>query len=302
MQKPILAIMAAGIGSRYGGCKQIDPMDAWGSLIIDFSIYDALRAGFTDVLFIIKHEIEADFREAIGDRIARFANISYAFQELHKLPAGFEVPSGREKPWGTTHAVLCAADAIGERAFAAINADDYYGPMAYQLIYDFLTSETEADAHAMVGYPLANTLTDYGHVSRGVCEVDEAGLLTQIVERLKIVKTPEGCAYMEGGALVPVPQAAIASMNFWGFSRGMLPFLRESFAANLEAGLMSDPKKYEDLLPNAVQKGIAAGRAQVRVLPTKDRWFGVTYAEDKPSVMANIQALKTQGVYPEKLW
>jgi len=304
MEKPILAIMAAGMGSRYGGCKQIDPMDPWGNLIIDFSIYDALRAGFEDVVFIIKHSIEGDFKEAIGNRISRHANVRYAYQEMDKyLPAGAKIPDGRVKPWGTSHALLCAMEEIGERPFAAINADDYYGPMAYQLLFDFLSKDGKDTEHAMVGYPLPNTLTDHGTVSRGVCQVDEAGKLVQIAERLKVLRRADGgSAYLEEGREIPIPDSATASMNFWGFRKGMLPFLLESFQKNFEAGVAQNPEKYEDLLPNTVQKAIRAKRGTVEVLPTRDRWFGVTYMEDKPSVVAAIQSLKDRGVYPEKLW
>ncbi|MDD4074850.1 MAG: nucleotidyltransferase [Eubacteriales bacterium] len=301
MRKPVLVIMAAGIGSRYGGCKQIDPMDAYGNLLIDFSIYDALRAGFEDVVFLIKHEIEADFREVIGDRIARRTNVSYAFQQLDALPAGVAIPEGRVKPFGTTHAILCAADAIDGRRFAAINADDYYGPTAYRLIFDYLCAPHGADEHALVGYPLPNTLTKNGTVTRGVCQVKD-GYLSSIVERFKIEGNDKGCVYLDTGTPIPVPADAVASMNFWGFQPAILDFFRESFDRRIQTELAGNPLKFEALLPTDVQACISEGKGTVKVLPTVDKWFGVTYPEDKPSVMASIAALKQKGVYPEKLW
>ncbi len=301
MRKPVLVIMAAGIGSRYGGCKQIDPMDAHGNLLIDFSIYDALRAGFEDVVFLIKHEIETDFREAIGNRIAKQANVTYAFQELTKLPAGVSIPDGRVKPFGTTHAILCAADAIDGRPFAAINADDYYGPTAYRLVYDYLCAPHGAGEHALIGYPLPNTLTKNGTVTRGVCQVKE-GYLSTIVERFKIEGSDAGCVYLDTGTPIPIPADAVASMNFWGFQPDILDFFRESFDRRIQAELANNPLKFEALLPTDVQSCISEGKGTVKVLPTVDKWFGVTYPEDKPSVVASIAALKAKGVYPERLW
>ncbi len=301
MRKPVLVIMAAGMGSRYGGCKQIDPMDAYGNLIIDFSIYDALRAGFEDIVFLIKHEIEADFHEAIGERISKHANVTYAFQQLEMLPEGVSIPDGRTKPYGTTHAVLCAQKAIDGRQFSAINADDYYGPTSYKLIYDYLCAEKGAGRHALAGYPLPNTLTENGTVTRGVCEVKD-GYLSHIAERLKIVAAGDGCAYLDDGAPVMIPKEATASMNFWGFQNDILDFLRESFDKNIREGLKSNPMKFEELLPSDVQRCIAEGRGSVKVLPTSDKWFGVTYPEDKPKVMESIAKSKAAGLYPEKLW
>ena len=305
MNQPVLVIMAAGMGSRYGGCKQIDPMDDYGNLIIDFSICDALKAGFKDVVFIIKHEIEADFREAIGNRIANYANVSYVFQELKSIPAGLKVPEGRVKPWGTTHAIICAADAVGNRPMAAINADDYYGPQAYQLIYDFLAQDADSNEHALVGYRLGNTLTDYGFVARGVCDVGADGYLSYIVERKKIKKTEHGCAYadeQDEAQLTPLSLDATTSMNFWGFNPGILPKLEAHFSRGLAVALAEDPLTYENYLPNAVQAICAENEGRVRVLPTLDRWFGVTYQQDKPGVIANIQEMKRLGVYSQKLW
>lgn len=301
MQKPVLLIMAAGMGSRYGGCKQIDPMDDYGNLIIDFSLYDALRAGFEDVVFLIKRSIEADFREAIGARMEKRANVRYAFQELDKLPAGLSIPEGREKPYGTSHALICSREALGGRDFAAINADDYYGPAAYKLIFDFLQSPGKASGHALAGYPIKNTLTENGSVTRGVCEVQD-GFLTHIVERFKIVPQGEGCAYLDEGDPVAIPDTATASMNFWGFRNDVLDFLEERFAKQAAEGFRTNPLKFEALLPNDLQYCIAEGRGSVRVLPTPDKWCGVTYTADKPRVMATLAAHKAAGLYPEKLW
>ena len=301
MNKPVLVIMAAGMGSRYGGCKQIDPMDSYGNVIIDFSIYDALRAGFEDLIFIIKHEIEADFHEVIGERIAKHANVSYAFQQLDMLPANIALPEGRVKPYGTTHAILCAREAIKNRSFCAINADDYYGPSAYKLIFDYLTREHTPGKHALAGYPLPNTLTENGTVTRGVCEVKD-GYLTKIVERMKIEARGGKCVYLDGDEWIAIPDDATASMNFWGFQNDILDFLEESFEKNLHEGLSANPLKFEALLPTDVQRCIAQGRGSVQVLPTVDRWFGVTYPEDKPAVMASIAKCKAAGLYPEKLW
>lgn len=301
MQRPVLVIMAAGMGSRYGGCKQIDPMDAYGNLIIDFSIYDALRAGFEDIVFLIKHEIEKDFREAIGGRIEKQANVTYAFQQLDALPEGVSVPEGRSKPYGTTHAILCAAPAIDGRPFCAINADDYYGPMAYRLVFDYLKEPRGNGEHALVGYPLPNTLTENGTVTRGVCQVKD-GYLSSIVERFKIERRAEGCVYLDTGSPTPIPSDAVASMNFWGFQPDILDFFREAFDGRIRAELAANPIKFEALLPTDVQTCVKEGRGSVRVLPTEDKWFGVTYPEDKPMVTASIAALKEKGVYPEKLW
>ena len=303
MKKPVLAILAAGMGSRYGGgIKQMDPIDSEGCFIIDYSVYDAMRAGFEEVVFIIKHAIEADFKATIGARVAPHIKVSYAFQELSMLPEGTVLSPDRVKPLGTTHALLCAEEAIAGRPFAVINADDYYGPEAFRLLYDFLTDDASKEDHIAVGYLLENTLTDHGTVNRGECIV-ENGLLTHISERLGIRKTAEGAEYVnEQGEAVFMPQGTTVSMNCWGFKPSLFPLLRERFEKNLQAGLAANPLKYEDLLPNAVCEGILAGKARVQVKPTKESWFGVTYQEDKPKVMESIRSLKAAGVYGDKLW
>ena len=301
--QPVLVIMAAGMGSRYGGLKQMDPVDPAGDLIIDFSIFDALKAGFAEVIFIIKQELEGDFRSAIGDRIARHARVRYAFQRLDALPEGFQVPQGRVKPWGTTHALLCAQEAIAGRPFCAINADDYYGPTAYQRIYQFLSGPRPQGEHALVAWQLANTLTDHGSVARGICAVENEHL-THIVERKTIIRQGDGGAFTEDGGATYTPLAGNTpvSMNFWGFGPEMLPLLDRNFRANLRAGMAADPLKYEDLLPNAVQAAMARGDASIRVLRSPDTWFGVTYKADKPQVVASIAACKARGLYPDPLW
>ena len=301
--QPVLVIMAAGMGSRYGGLKQMDPVDPAGDLIIDFSIFDALKAGFAEVIFIIKQELEGDFRSAIGDRIARHARVRYAFQRLDALPEGFQVPQGRVKPWGTTHALLCAQEAIAGRPFCAINADDYYGPTAYQRIYQFLSGPRPQGEHALVAWQLANTLTDHGSVARGICAVENEHL-THIVERKTIIRQGDGGAFTEDGGATYTPLAGNTpvSMNFWGFGPEMLPLLDRNFRENLRGGMEADPLKYEDLLPNAVQAAMARGDASIRVLRSPDTWFGVTYKADKPQVVASIAACKARGLYPEPLW
>ncbi len=303
-KQPVLVLLAAGMGSRYGGLKQIDPIDAAGNLIIDFSIYDAIRAGFHDLVFIIKHEIEHDFMEAIGDRISKYAGVTCAFQEMDKLPAGLKAPEGRTKPLGTTHALLCARDEIAGRPFAVINSDDYYGPEAFRKLYAFLSADSPEDEQLMIGYRLENTLTEHGSVARGVCEVDEDGFLTHIVERRKIFKREHGGAFTEddGRTFTDLPEGTPVSMNCWGFKPSILPMLEDTFKQNFAAGIAADPAKYEDLLPNAVQQLMAEGKVRVRVEESTDRWFGVTYREDKPEVMRSIAEIKAKGVYSENLW
>lgn len=302
--KPKLVIMAAGMGSRYGGLKQIDPVDKYGNIIIDFSIYDALRAGFEDIVFIIKHEIEADFKAAIGNRMEKHANVQYVFQQLDMLPDGFTVPEGRVKPWGTSHAVLCCKEALSGSAFVPLNADDYYGPEAFRIAYDFLTKNNNENEHCVIGYPVANTLTEHGYVSRGVCEVDANGNLVDIHERTKIRMAGEGAEYTEddGETFIKIPEGATVSMNMWGFNTGMMKELEQGFPVMLEKIARENPLKGEDYLPEAVRRAISANRASVKVIPTHDRWHGVTYPQDKPALMEAIEKLKKEGVYPEKLW
>ncbi len=303
MGAPVLVIMAAGMGSRYGGLKQIDPVDPYGNIIIDFSIYDALRAGFGEIVFLIKHEIEAEFRETVGNRIAARAKVSYAFQEINQIPAGVVLPEGRTKPLGTTHAVLCAREAVNGRPFAVINADDYYGAEAFDILYRFLSGQQGKNRHAAVGYRVENTLTDNGSVTRGVCEVNGEGYLSDIVERMKIIKTPDGAAYIaEDGTQVSIPLGTTVSMNCWAFNEGIFDLFQRRFERDLAAGLLKNPLKYEDLLPMAVCEALGDRDTSVQVIPTRESWFGVTYREDMPLVKESFVALKRSGLYPERLW
>lgn len=305
MKEPVLVIMAAGMGSRYGGLKQIDPVDPDGHIIMDFSIYDAKRAGFQKVVFIIKKAIEAEFKESIGNRISQYMDVSYAYQELDTLPEGFSVPEGREKPFGTGHAILSAKDVI-DGPFAVINADDYYGVHAFQEIYQYLSvnEDDEKYRYAMVGYILSNTLTENGYVSRGICETDAEGYLTGIHERTRIEKRGAGAEYTEdGGATwVPISPESIASMNLFGFSASLLKELEQRFPVFLEKGLKENPLKCEYFLPTVVGDLIAEEKATVKVLKSTDRWYGITYKEDKQAVVDAIQKLKEEGIYPQHLW
>ena len=298
--------MAAGMGSRYGGLKQIDPVDREGDIIMDFSVYDAVRAGFKKVIFIIKKENEQAFREAIGDRLSKQIEVVYVFQELSNLPQGYAVPEGRVKPWGTGHAVLSCIDEI-DGPFAVINADDYYGVHAFRMAYDFLTSEQEEKDvyhYMMVGYRLSNTLTENGYVSRGVCVTDEEGHLIKINERTHIEKHDGGVAYTEddGRTWTMLPEDSVVSMNMWGFSNSILSELKERFKLFLDDTVRNDPLKGEYFLPFVVDGLLQEHKADVRVLKSEDKWYGITYKEDKPMVMKAIQNLKDQGVYPQNLW
>jgi NDP-sugar pyrophosphorylase family protein len=306
MKKPVLVVMAAGMGSRYGGLKQIDPIDQDGHIIMDFSIYDAVQAGFEKVIFIIKKENEADFRQAIGDRLSRYIQVAYVFQDLNNIPEGFAVPEGRVKPWGTGHAVLSCIDEI-DGPFAVINADDYYGRHAFVMAYDFLTNNADTEdcyRYMMVGYKLENTLTENGHVARGICVTDEKGQLVKIQERTHITRRGNITAYTEddGATWVEIPKGSTVSLNMWGFSASLLQELKDRFPAFLEKNLESNPLKCEYFLPFVVDELLTEKKAAVTVLKSVDKWYGVTYKEDKAVVMDAIQNLKDQGVYPQKLW
>ena len=305
MNKPVLVIMAAGMGSRYGGLKQIDPVDEQGHIIMDFSIFDAKRAGFEKVVFIIKKENEADFKEAIGKRVEKVMDVEYVFQDIHNIPEGYEVPEGRVKPWGTAHAVLSAIDVI-DGPFAVINADDYYGKDAFQKIYDYLSTheDDEKYRYTMVGYRLGNTLTENGYVSRGVCCINEDGELVSVTERTHIEKTESGAAFTEDGGetWTDISPDSLVSMNMWGFSASFLQEIKSGFAAFLEEGLKTNPMKCEYYLPTVVTNLLVAEKATVTVLASQDKWYGITYKEDKPQVVAAIKGLKGSGLYPQHLW
>ena len=306
MNKPVLVVLAAGMGSRYGGLKQMDSVAGHGQSIIDYSIYDARRAGFEKVIFVIKRALEEDFRRLVGDRIARGIQVEYAFQELDDLPAGYAVPAGRKKPWGTTHAVLAARDLI-RGPFAVINSDDYYGPEAFRLIYDFLSTQEEAavpQRYARVSYLLGNTVTDNGSVARGVCRVGEDGLLREVVEHTRIEKDgSDARSTLDGGETwVHLPGSTPVSMNFWGFQRSFVDEGEARFPEFLDRILAENPEKGEFYLPLLVSRLIGEGKAQVQVLPSEDKWYGVTYREDKPGVVAALADMTARGLYPENLW
>lgn len=305
MKEPVLVIMAAGMGSRYGGLKQIDPVDAAGNKILDFSIYDALRAGFKKAIFIIKKENEVLFKECIGDAVSRHMKVEYVFQDINDVPDGFVLPEGRVKPWGTAHAIFSCRNVI-DGPFGVINADDYYGVEAFQVLYDFLTTheDDEKYRYAMVGYQLGNTLTENGSVARGCCVVNEEGYLVSITERTKIVKTAEGAAYTEdeGATYTPIDIMSPVSMNFWGFMPSIIPELGKALEEFFATRVEKNPLKAECYLPIEVDALLKEEKATVQVLSSKDKWFGVTYKEDKPYVMDSIQKLKDAGVYPDVLW
>ena len=303
MAEPILLILAAGRGSRYGGLKQMDPVGPGGEVILDYSIFDARRAGFKRVVFLIKHEIEADFRERVGQRIERFMDVQYAFQQLEKIPAPYAVPEGRTKPWGTGHAVLCCKELL-DAPFAVVNADDYYGPGAFQAAYDALVAMDGASHdYVMVGYRLKNTLSEHGHVSRGVCDVDEKGLLRGITERTHIIASCDGPLYTEDGETYRrLAPDSLVSMNMWGFAPSLLRTLEQEFPAFLAKAAAENPLKAEYFLPTVVDGMLRRGEATARVIPCPDRWQGVTYPEDKPIVKTALAQMAQDGLYPTPLW
>lgn len=303
--KPVLVIMAAGMGSRYGGLKQLDPMGPNGEIIIDYSLYDAKRAGFDTVICIIKKEIEEDFKKIMEKGAAKHINIEYAYQELDDLPEGYAVPEGRTKPWGTSHAVWSARDLV-KGPFALINADDYYGVGVYKTMFDYLSQCGDKDGvydYSMMGYKLKNTLTEAGTVSRGVC-VGENGCLKDIQERLKIGWHDGGVAYTEddGASWIDVDPDSTVSMNFFGCTESIMKELGERFPAFLDKTLVENPMKGEFLIPRTIGDLVDEGKAQVKILPAEDKWFGVTYKEDKEAFKEAIRKKIAEGVYPENLW
>ncbi len=304
-KEPILVIMAAGMGSRFGGLKQIEPISDKGEIILDFSLYDAFMAGFKKAIFVIKRENEEDFRKLIDNGAAKYMEVDYAFQQLNDLPDGYSVPEGREKPWGTAHAVM-AARHLADGPIAVINADDYYGPGAFQTIYDFLegTCDGEKYSYCMVGYDIENTLTENGFVSRGVCKTSEQGFLTEITERTKIQWKDGEIVYTEddGKTWKNLPKGTTVSMNFWGFTPSMMKEMEAGFPAALDKILAENPLKGEYFLPGVVDRLLREGKAEVKVLKSRDRWYGVTYKEDKESVVSALQSMKDKGEYPDKLW
>jgi hypothetical protein len=304
MSDPTLLVLAAGIGSRYGGLKQADPVGPNGELIIHYSVYDALRAGFGKVVFLIRRDIEEAFRERVGRDVERQVDVTYAFQELGNLPPGFAIPEGRVKPWGTGHAVLCCRDAVTTN-FSAINADDFYGAESYRVLASYLrTAQDAADAHhySMVGYVLSNTLSEHGHVARGVCQVGTDGYLQAIKERLHIEAFADGIKFQEeDGGWTPVSAESVVSMNMWGFTPSFFDELAAHFPRFL-AQSAANPLKAEFLLPDIVGELVQEGHTRVKVLPTPERWFGVTYQADRPLVQVAVRDLIAQGKYPSRLW
>lgn len=305
MKEPVLIIMAAGMGSRYGGLKQIDPVTQEGEIIMDFSLYDAMMAGFKKAIFVIKEEMADDFRSLIEDRAGKYLETEFAFQKLDDLPYGYSVPDCRVKPWGTAHAVMACREMVRE-PFTVINADDYYGPGAFHSIFDYLSKEQDDNSYncAMVSYELKNTITENGHVARGICDVSKERYLRHIIERKQIMRVDGDICYAEndGKTWVPLPEDTPVSMNFWGYSRGMMHEIVSRFPDFLDKALAEDPEKAEYLLPEVTDQMIKEGRATVTVLSSKDKWHGVTYKEDKEAVMASLQSLKDKGLYPDKLW
>lgn len=299
--QPTLVVMAAGVGSRYGGLKQIEPVGPAGEIMLDYSVFDAIRAGFGKVIFIIRHDLEADFKAVIGAHFTGRIPVEYVYQELTDLPPGFTVPPDRKKPWGTGHAILRCQD-VAREPFAVINADDFYGQKSYAVIADYLRRVPPAGAdYAMVGFRLVNTLSDHGHVTRGICEVDAGNMLQRVAERFKIEKSGAGARYLdERDQWVSLPGNEIASMNMFGFTPTLFTFFAQKFPVFLKAA--GADLKAEFLMPSIVDELTRERRITLRVLTTPEKWFGVTYKEDKPAVVANVRKLIKAGVYPEKLW
>lgn len=303
-KEPTLVVMAAGMGSRYGGLKQVDKITEAGEIILDFSLYDAMMASFDRVIFVIREEHRDIFREMVDERAGRFMKVEYAYQKLDDIPEGFSIPEGREKPWGTSHAILACRNLI-DGPFAVINADDYYGAGAFSTIYDYLSTHKDGDiySYCMVAYKLKNTITENGHVTRGVCELDEKGFLSGITEKMEIMRREEGIAcHEDDGSWMPLEDDTPVSMNFWGFTESFIDELKKGAYDFFENKVPENPLKSEFLLPVSVDKLIKSGKAQVEVLRSSDKWCGVTYKEDREQVRDQLQARKDKGEYPEKLW
>ena len=307
MKKPVLVVMAAGMGSRYGGLKQIDPVGSHGEAILDYSLFDAHEAGFETAVIIIKNAIKKDFMDTVGARLKNCPmEIRYAYQEVEKVPEGFVIPTERIKPWGTSHAVLCAKDVIGDAPFAVINADDYYGKSAYRVIYDFLSKAQDGEkyGYCMVGYQLGNTVTDNGSVARGVCVTDDNGYLKQITERTKIEKYAGGIHFTEddGATWTDLGFDTPVSMNMWGYTSSFLKEIEARFPRFLAVDVPKNPAKAEFFLPKTVSELLSEEKATVKVLRSEDKWYGVTYAADKPQVVAALKEKTEAGLYPDGLW
>ncbi|MCR5291399.1 MAG: nucleotidyltransferase [Eubacterium sp.] len=300
MDKPILVVMAAGMGSRFGGLKQIADADGKGHALIDYAVADALRAGFGEVVFIIRKDISDDFIESVGKRIQDVTKVTYVYQDLSMIPDGEEIPEGRVKPWGTTHAIWCAREVLKGRQFLTVNADDFYGEGAYRVASDFFSRETDADVFANIGYEVVGTLSDKGTVSRGICKVKD-GNLVRIDERKKIkLENGKGFYTLDDGAtFTEISADAVASMNMWAFNAGFIDDISESFEQRLRDGIKAKPLSFEETLSEAVQNMMERNAASVRVLPTDEEWMGMTYQEDMPLVRAHLLKLIDAGAYPE---
>ncbi len=301
IMKPTLLILAAGLGSRYGGLKQMDPIGPSGEVIMDYSIFDAIKAGFGKVVFVIRRDIESDFKEMFLDKLSQFVEVDYVFQDLDMIPSGMHLPEKRKKPWGTGHAMLVAEEKI-DGPFAVINADDYYGPLSYKVMADFLINNSEKEnLFSMVGFQLDKTLSEYGHVARGVCETNNNQFLVSIEERLNITKGSQGIYYLdESDKEVPLTGKETVSMNFWGFQQNVFKYLNEYFRDFMEE-FGSHPKK-EFFIPLAAARLIENQVARFQVLQSGESWFGVTYKDDKPRVIKEIMTRVDKGIYPKKLW
>ncbi|NBK97382.1 MAG: nucleotidyltransferase [Erysipelotrichia bacterium] len=302
MKDPILVVLAAGMGSRYGGLKQIDPIGPNGEIILELSAFDAIQAGFKKIVFIIKHEIEADFKAAIGDKLSQYCEVEYVFQDINKLPQGCSVPEGRVKPWGTAHAIMCCKEVI-DAPFAVINADDYYGQSAFKTLYDFLTTSTVENEYAMVGYRLGNTVSEYGSVARGVCNY-ENGKLTNVRELTKI-EVHNGViehTLDEGKTWEVLAADSLVSMNMWGFKANVIEKFENRFVEFFKEEVPNNPLKAEYFIPMEVGRMLRNKEVEVKMLSSNDKWYGVTYQEDKPMVKAGIAKLMEEGKYPQPLW
>ncbi len=304
MNGPVLCVMAAGMGSRFGGLKQIQQVDDGGHSLMDYAIYDAKKAGFSEVVFIIREEFADAFREAVGDRVAEKMPVQYVFQALDRLPQGAEIPEGREKPWGTTHAIWCAADALRDKTFVTINADDFYGYDSFRLASAFTAEGGPDNEFACIGYNVVKTLSPSGTVSRGICRVDGEGKLVRIDERKEIkLEDEKGFFTLDGGETYePIPEDAVASMNMWVFRPGFIRDIEKTFPERLAAGIRENPLKYEETLSDAVQDILNRNEGEVRIIPTGAEWFGMTYPEDLPEVKRKLAEMQAAGEYPADRW
>ncbi len=301
MRKPIVVVMAAGMGSRFGGLKQLEPIGQQGEVILDYSIYDAKRAGFETVVFVINHRIEKEFKEKVGNRLSDFINVRYAYQEVDKVPEWIQIPKGRVKPWGTAHCVVVSKEVI-DQPFAIINADDFYGKDAFKVMYDYLSTLEEDGQYAMVSYPLKNTVSEFGSVSRGVCQVNDKHQLEDIVEIAEIYKRDNRVEFKQNDEFVSLDPNTSVSMNFWGFHEGFVNRVENYFEKEIVKVLESNPEKGEVYLPSVVKELIKQQAATVTVLQSDSQWYGITYQEDKPFVVDSLNKMIEKGEYSNPLW